>query len=151
MLSKSVGMAEQSIVGFSSSTSVNFTLQVWKLPYMSVTVIVTKIISPCADPNDVPASGLWMIVSMPQLSVATTSETRSGTSPEQSPVPFDEVGTLRSAGQVTITGFSTSRTVTVNVHVSMFPWSSPTLNTTTVTVSTGKNSPLFGPDSCVSV
>ena len=66
------------------------------------------------------------MLAMPQLSVATTSGMRLGTSPVQSPVPLLDVGTLRAGGQVTMTGFSTSLTVTVKEQVTVLPASSLT-------------------------
>ena len=103
------------ITGSVSSSPVNTTVQVVVLPLPSSAVMVMLCVVPSPDAISVPANGDWVIsTEASQLSVATASATRLGTVIWQ--LPFND--SVRSAGQVVITGSVSSSPVNTTVQVS---------------------------------
>src|SRR3989475_218337 len=110
------GTSEQLTLGPVVSLTVTVAVQVWRLPLLSVAVIVIV----CApNPTNVPAAGLWLKVIAPepvQLSLTVTPPSRSGTAAWQVPSAL----TAGTSEQLTL-GPVVSLTVTVAVQVWRLP------------------------------
>src|SRR5439155_1038892 len=115
-------LAGQVITGASVSLTVTVKLHVAELPWPSLALQFT-VLGPRA--KLLPLAGVQVTVAVPQLSVAVTAKV---TLLAQVPA---EVLTLMLAGQV-MTGSSLSLTVTVKLHVALFPWPSLALQVTVV-------------------
>src|ERR1700733_13208036 len=124
------------ITGAVVSITVTVAVQELLLPLWSAAQMVTK----CAPrPTDVPAAGIWLMVGVSQLSLASTSPVKFGINA----CAVTSALIVSLVAQVAMTGACVSMTVTVKVFVAVLPLVSVAM-VVTVVVPLLKVEPLGG-------